>query len=138
MINWLRSCIFGSIPIRRRLRAIDAIASAANRLSLGSFDDGRYRSLQEAIDHINAAEPDSLIDIEDENLSGLEDAVNNLIKRMHESYRQQIRFVDDASHELRTPIAVIQGYANMLDRWGKNDEKILDEAISAIKPNPSI
>lgn len=133
MINWLRSCIFGSIPIRRRLRAIDAIASAANRLSLGSFDDGRYRSLQEAIDHINAAEPDSLIDIEDENLSGLEDAVNNLIKRMHESYRQQIRFVDDASHELRTPIAVIQGYANMLDRWGKNDEKILDEAISAIK-----
>jgi signal transduction histidine kinase len=133
LINWLKSCIFGSIPIRRRLKSIDAIASAANRLSLGTFDDGRFRSLQDAIDHINTAAPDSKLNIGDENLSGLEDAVNNLIKRMHESYRQQIRFVDDASHELRTPIAVIQGYANMLDRWGKNDEKILDEAISAIK-----
>ena len=28
---------------------------------------------------------------------------------------------------------MIQGYAGMLDRWGKQDEKILDESISAIK-----
>ena len=47
--------------------------------------------------------------------------------------RQQVRFVDDASHELRTPIAVIQGYANMLDRWGKDDETVLNESIAAIK-----
>jgi len=44
-----------------------------------------------------------------------------------------LRFVSDASHELRTPIAVIQGYANLLDRWGKNDEKTLQESIDAIK-----
>ena len=37
------------------------------------------------------------------------------------------------SHKLRTPIAVIQGYVNMLDRWGKEDEAILEEAIEAIK-----
>ena len=46
---------------------------------------------------------------------------------------QQARFVDDASHELRTPIAVIQGYANMLDRWGKDDPAVLKESIQAIK-----
>ena len=46
---------------------------------------------------------------------------------------QQARFVDDASHELRTPIAVIQGYANMLDRWGKDDPAVLEESITAIK-----
>ena len=56
-----------------------------------------------------------------------------MLKRLHNSYRQQIRFVDDASHELRTPIAVIQGYINMLDRWGKSDENILEESITAIK-----
>jgi len=44
-----------------------------------------------------------------------------------------LTFVSDASHELRTPISVIQGYANLLDRWGKNDEKTLQESIDAIK-----
>lgn len=53
--------------------------------------------------------------------------------RMRDSYRQQARFVSDASHELRTPIAVIRGYADLLDRWGKTDEKILEESIQAIK-----
>jgi signal transduction histidine kinase len=52
---------------------------------------------------------------------------------MHAAYRQQAQFVSDASHELRTPIAVIQGYVKMLDRWGKDDEKVLEESIAAIK-----
>ena len=56
-----------------------------------------------------------------------------MLDRINESYRSQVRFVSDASHELRTPISVIQGYANLLDRWGKNDEKTLQESIDAIK-----
>ena len=66
-------------------------------------------------------------------LKSIEVALNGLLRQMQESRTQQMRFVSDASHELRTPIAVIQGYVNMLDRWGKTDERVLDESIEALK-----
>lgn len=58
---------------------------------------------------------------------------NNMLDRIETSYESQKQFVSNASHELRTPIAVIQGYVNMLDRWGSKDQAILDESIDAIK-----
>ena len=56
-----------------------------------------------------------------------------MITKIQEAKKSQVRFVSDASHELRTPIAVIQGYVNMLDRWGKDDPEILNEAVEALK-----
>ncbi len=57
---------------------------------------------------------------------------NEMMDRIENGYKSQQQFVSDASHELRTPIAVVKGYVNMLDRWGKNDKAILEEAITAI------
>ena len=58
--------------------------------------------------------------------------INGMLDRIELSYNSQKQFVSDASHELRTPIAVIQGYAGMLKRWGKTDKAVLDEGINAI------
>jgi two-component system, OmpR family, sensor histidine kinase ArlS len=66
-------------------------------------------------------------------LKDLARTFNSMLDRIQQSYEQQNQFVSDASHELRTPISVIQGYANMLDRWGKDDKSVLEESISAIK-----
>ena len=66
-------------------------------------------------------------------LKELSQTFNEMMDRIEEGYKTQQQFVSDASHELRTPIAVIKGYVNMLDRWGKNDKAILEESISAIK-----
>ena len=66
-------------------------------------------------------------------LKDLGETFNEMMDRIEISYQKQKQFVNDASHELRTPIAVIQGYSNMLYRWGKKDEKILDESITAIR-----
>lgn len=125
--------LFGTIGIRKKLRPLDEMADAANRLSRAGLDEAQFHDLESAIEKISPTREDAMLHTGNQDLVGLEKAVNNLLSRMRESYRQQARFVSDASHELRTPIAVIQGYANMLDRWGKEDEKILNESIEAIK-----
>ncbi|MEG0767549.1 MAG: ATP-binding protein, partial [Clostridia bacterium] len=58
--------------------------------------------------------------------------LNDMLDRIETGYNRQKQFVSDASHELRTPIAVIQGYANLLARWGKDSPSVRDEAIGAI------
>ena len=118
--------------IRRILSPINEIALKADELSRLSFSEDKYQLLENAIDHIQPGESTTL-SFQDSDLTGVEAAMNNLLTRMRDTYRQQARVVNDAAHELRTPIAVIQGYANMLDRWGKDDEKILDESITAIQ-----
>lgn len=58
---------------------------------------------------------------------------NHMLDRIERSFAQQNRFVADASHEIRTPLTTIQGYANLLSRWGKNDPEVLDRAIQVIQ-----
>jgi len=65
-------------------------------------------------------------------LKDLATVFNAMLDRIEAAYNGQKQFVSDASHELRTPIAVIQGYANLLERWAKDDLHVRDEAISAI------
>ena len=131
--------ISGRKTARKLLRPLDRMAKAAQELGRSaahpqSFPaDAKIHDLEDAIGRISPDRPDARLQTGDQDLQGLEDAINAMLTRMHDSYRQQARFVSDASHELRTPIAVIQGYAGMLDRWGKQDEKILEESIGAIR-----
>ena len=65
-------------------------------------------------------------------LRELTQVFNEMLDRLENSYESQKQFVSNASHELRTPIAVIQGYVRMLARWGAEDPDILKEAIDSI------
>lgn len=123
----------GTRKVRGKLRPLDEIAVKAQELGNLAFDETKYHNLEDAISNLNTDALDQGIHMHDKDLQGIETALNGLLERIRESYRQQTRFVSDASHELRTPIAVIQGYVNMLDRWGKEDTAILDESIEAIK-----
>ena len=39
----------------------------------------------------------------------LADTINHLLDRLHESFESQERFIQDASHQLKTPLAIIKG-----------------------------
>ena len=56
---------------------------------------------------------------------------NDMVDLMQANIKNQKEFVEDVSHELRTPVAVVEGHLKMLNRWGKDDPKILEESIGA-------
>ena len=74
-----------------------------------------------------------VIDGPDDELKELSETFNYMLDRLEESFENQKRFTSDVSHELKTPIAVINGYVNLIDRWGKSDPEVLNESIASIK-----
>lgn len=71
------------------------------------------------------------VDAQDE-LKELTKQINEMLDDLEDAFERQKKFVSDASHELKTPISVIRGYAGLLSRWGKDDPEVLSESIESI------
>jgi signal transduction histidine kinase len=114
-IGALISVFLGYFTTRKMLSPINKVTEAAREIS--SSDLGR---------RLEVSGPD-------DELKKLALTFNSMLDRLEKSFKRQKQFVSDASHELRTPISVIKGYVDLLDRWGKEKEDVRDEAIDAIK-----
>ncbi len=104
----------GSFVSRRMLAPIDGMIREAAEID--------SRNLKRRL-----AEP-----VADDELKRLASTINTMLGRVDNAFEQQSRFAADASHELRTPLSVIRGYIDLLQRWGKSDQKILQEGLDAI------
>ncbi|MBQ8953553.1 MAG: HAMP domain-containing histidine kinase [Clostridia bacterium] len=112
-----------------RLRVLRQQADRISRRALSPISD--IVTAARGLSASNLSERISADGAKDELLE-LTQVLNSMLDRIESAYNAQKQFVSDASHELRTPIAVVQGYADMLGRWGKSDPEVRDEAIAAI------
>ncbi|MCI7768618.1 MAG: HAMP domain-containing histidine kinase [Oscillospiraceae bacterium] len=133
-VIWVVTFLPEYFRAKKMLSPLNKIAVTATELTAAAHNSQyNFDDIESAIGSIDPMDSDIHISTGNRDLKRIEQAINDLLDRMRNAYKSQSRFVSDASHELRTPIAVIKGYADMLDRWGKTDEKILDEGITAIK-----
>ena len=99
---------------RRALAPVDQITQAAQRISLDNLDD-RLRVPQTR-----------------DELQRLSQTLNEMLSRLQGSVRRMAQFTADASHELRTPIALIRTTAEVAVRRTRTAEEYrqaLDEIL---------
>ncbi|GAA2846910.1 hypothetical protein GCM10010517_03700 [Streptosporangium fragile] len=108
--------------IRRGLRPLDRIVETAAAIGEGNLDR-----------RIEAAPATSEV-------GRLGHALNQMLAQIEEAFREREasedrlrRFVADASHELRTPIASIRGYAELFRRGAATRPEDLAKAMSRIE-----
>lgn len=94
---------------------------------------GPLQSMAETIRRIrrNGLQERVPVGRKDDEMVELMKLFNAMMDDVQRSFAQQRQFVEDASHELRTPIAIIQGHLALLQRWGKHDPAILEESLHA-------
>ncbi len=96
------------------LRPVDRVSSLASRIS--------HANLKERIEHRGP---------EDE-VKRLADTFDSMLERLESAFESQKQFVQDASHELRTPIAIAQTNIEVLEmekRATKEDYKQLVDIL---------
>ncbi|MFS0690209.1 ATP-binding protein [Sporosarcina sp. 179-K 8C2 HS] len=65
-------------------------------------------------------------------LAQMERTFNEMMEQLGQNYMKQEQFVSNASHELKTPLTVIESYSRLLARRGFENREVVDEALNAI------
>ncbi|MBS4201095.1 HAMP domain-containing histidine kinase [Bacillus sp. FJAT-49732] len=58
---------------------------------------------------------------------------NHMIDLLETNFEKQEQFVSNASHELKTPLTIIESYASLLRRRGQQESDIFIESVEAIQ-----
>ncbi|MCA1318593.1 HAMP domain-containing histidine kinase [Bacillus tianshenii] len=110
----LLSGVGGMLIARKLLKPIAALTDTMKRI--------KKRGFKERVPQ-DSNERDEIADISN--------MFNEMMTDVETSFQKQKQFVEDASHELRTPISILEGHLSMLNRWGKNDPEVLEESLKA-------
>jgi two-component system OmpR family sensor kinase len=109
------AALVGSLLARAGLRPVEAMRRRAAAISLHQADEGL--PLPAAEDEIRR----------------LGVTLNEMLARMRASYEREARFVADASHELRTPVAVVKTELDGALRAGDFGPRTRDALVAAVE-----
>lgn len=130
----LQNIIESTFPIGFVLCFVLIISSMASASKMANKHLKPIHTMTEQVKDMSANNLSTRLNVSGtkDELKDLSHTFNKMLDDIQKSYEREKQFVSDASHELRTPIAVVKGYAGMLNRWGKDDPEILNESIQAI------
>ncbi|MBV8602916.1 MAG: HAMP domain-containing protein [Candidatus Eremiobacteraeota bacterium] len=90
--------------------------------------------LTEAMEEIGSEQLDRRVrwTSRSDELGRLAAAFDRMLDRLQDAFARERQFISDASHELKTPLTVINANAQMLRRWAERDDRIRADSIKAI------
>ena len=115
VITLVAVSVAGYFAIKKFLHPLEKVAETAQEISDGKIT-GRI-----------------LISESGKEIDELSRTFNTVPDKFDRGLKQQQRFLADISHELRTPITIVRGYADMLESYGAEDAELLKESVNSIK-----
>jgi len=107
-----------SLVIRREMRPLESMATAADAIAQGDLS----RRVQES-------DPGTEIGRLGFAFNDMLDGISSLLDERRRNEDKLRRFIADASHELRTPVAAVRGYTDLYQAGALPDESAVDRAM---------
>ncbi len=106
------------LVIRRELRPLESMASAADAIAQGDLSR-----------RVTESDPGTEIGRLGYAFNDMLDGISSLLDERRRGEDKLRRFVADASHELRTPVAAVRGYTDLYQAGALPDEGAVDRAM---------